>query len=96
MKDANYDLYADVEEALYKRGHREVKVHRVYSPGDSGAAFDPFGAPATTALFVDQTKKARTALLYAESYTSKGKDGEDIEKWRQRVIVRDGWLAVVE
>lgn len=96
MKDPNDGLFADVEEILYKRGHREVKVYQVYGPGDPESAFDPFGKPATTALFVDKTKKARTALVYTEAVVVKGDDGENTTTWRPRVIVRDGWLAVVE
>ena len=92
VKDPNDALFTDVEEALYKRGHREVTVYRVYGPGDPEAALTEFG-PATTALFTDATKKARTALIYAEAYVKKVKDQDPETDWRKVLIVREGWLA---
>jgi hypothetical protein len=92
VKDPNHDLYADVQEALFRRGHQQVTVHRVYAPGDPGAAMTSHG-PATTALFVDATKRARTALIYAESFVKSGGDGGTETDWRKVVVVKEGWLS---
>jgi hypothetical protein len=95
VKDPNHALHADVEEALFKRGHKEVTIYKVYAPGDPGATLTANG-PATTALFVDATKRARTALIYAESFVKSGGDGGTETDWRKVVVVKEGWLESID
>ena len=94
--DSASDVHRDVASTLRKRGHAVGRVHYVYGPGDPQAALDPFGSPATTALYVSTTGMAKTALLYTEAYTKRAEDGGDDVAYRMIVVVRDGWLAVVE
>lgn len=75
-------IFRDAWNQLHLRGHAPKRIHRVESAGES-----PTGD--TTVLYVDQKKRAMTAL-FASQQVPKKKSSDPLE-YRLHIVVLEGW-----